>query len=87
MTYKEIRKNKEVLAYLKKGNDNLGVLGFTDHSEAHTTLVAERGAKILAVLGYSEHEQELARSWGLGRGPLRGAEGQERGSSHRREDS
>ncbi|MBD9227310.1 MAG: phosphohydrolase, partial [Clostridiales bacterium] len=24
MTYKEIKKNEEVLAYLKKGNDNLG---------------------------------------------------------------
>ena len=36
MTYREIKKNKEVLAYLKKGNDNLGVLGFTDHSEYET---------------------------------------------------
>ena len=33
MTYKEIRKNEEVRAYLKKGNENLGVLGYTDHSE------------------------------------------------------
>ena len=32
MTYKDIRENREVLAYLKKGNDNLGTMGFTDHS-------------------------------------------------------
>ena len=33
MTYQEIRKNEEVLAFLKKGNDNLGVLGMFCVSE------------------------------------------------------
>lgn len=47
MTYKEIKKNEEVLAYLKKGNDNLGTMGFTDHSDAHCAMVAERAAMIL----------------------------------------
>ena len=37
LTYQEIRQNEEVLAFLKKGNDNLGVLGFTDHSQIHCT--------------------------------------------------
>ena len=46
MTYKEIRKDEEVRAYLKKGNENLGVLGYTDHSEVHCVLVAERAAYI-----------------------------------------
>lgn len=65
MTYKEIRKNKEVLAYLKRGNDNLGVMGFTDHSEVHCTVVAERAAKILKKLGYSEHDIEIAKIAGF----------------------
>ena len=47
MTYQEIKKNEEVRVYLKKGNDNLGVLGYTDHSEAHCTVVAERAGLIL----------------------------------------
>ena len=47
MTYQEIKKNEEVRAYLKKGNDNLGVLGYTDHSEAHCAVVAERAGLIL----------------------------------------
>ena len=47
MTYKDIRENREVLAYLKKGNDNLGTMGFTDHSGAHCAMVAERAAMIL----------------------------------------
>ena len=55
MTYKEIRKNEEVRAYLKKGNENLGVLGYTDHSEVHCVLVAERAAYILKKLDYTEH--------------------------------
>lgn len=61
MTYADIRKNEEVKALLKKGNDNLRVLGFTDHSEAHTALVADRAAMILDKFGYSEKEQDLAR--------------------------
>lgn len=61
MTYEEIKNNEEVNALLEKGNQNLGVLGFTDHSMAHCALVADRAAYILRKLGYSEHEQELAK--------------------------
>ena len=61
MTYEQIKNNPEVLALLEKGNHDLGVLGFTDHSMAHCALVAERAAYILKTLGYSEHEQELAK--------------------------
>lgn len=65
MTYQEIRNHEEVCALLDKGNQNLGVLGFTDHSEAHCLLVAERAAYILRKLGYSDHEEELARIAGF----------------------
>ena len=65
MTYKEIRKNEEVRAYLKKGNENLGVLGYTDHSEVHCVLVAERAAYILKKLDYTEHDIELAKIAGM----------------------
>lgn len=65
LTYQEIRQNEEVLAFLKKGNDNLGVLGFTDHSQIHCTLVAERAANILREFNYTEHEIELAKIAGF----------------------
>ena len=65
MTYKEIQKNTEVRALLKRGNDNLGVLGYTDHSEAHCTIVAEHAALILKKFGYSEHDIELVRIAGF----------------------
>lgn len=63
--FEEIRKNEEILAYLKKADKNLEVLGYTDHSAAHTTLVAERAAYILEQLGYTEHEKDLAKIAGF----------------------
>lgn len=65
MTYEEIKNHPEVVALLEKGNHDLGVLGYTDHSMAHCALVAERAAYILRKLGYSEHEQELAKIAGV----------------------
>lgn len=65
MTYQEIKKNEEVRAYLKKGNDNLGALGYTDHSEAHCTVVAERAGLILKKLEYPEETIELAKIAGF----------------------
>ena len=65
MTYQEIKKNEEVRVYLKKGNDNLGVLGYTDHSEAHCTVVAERAGLILKKLEYPEETIELAEIAGF----------------------
>ena len=45
----------------EKGNENLGQLGYTDHSQKHCMQVAHQGGKILKKLGYSEHEIELAQ--------------------------
>ena len=65
MNYEQIRQNQEVCALLAKGDANLEVLGFTDHSQAHCVLVAERAAYILRKLGYSDREEELARIAGF----------------------
>ena len=65
MTYDQICRDEEVLALLEKGNANLGVLGFTDHSKAHCALVADRAAYILNTLGFSPKEQELVRIAGF----------------------
>ena len=65
MTYEQIRHDEEVLALLEKGNANLGVLGYTDHSKVHCALVADRAAYILRTLGFSEHDQDLAKIAGF----------------------
>lgn len=64
MDYKKVLENKEVKAFLKKGNENLGILGYTDHSEKHCAIVAKRAGEILEKFGYSKHEIELAQTAG-----------------------
>ncbi len=61
MTYHDIKHNAEVNELLKKGNQNLGLLGFTDHSQAHCIHVAETAAHILKKFDYSAHNIELAK--------------------------
>ena len=51
LNYKEILQNEEVKAYLEKGNENLGILGYTDHSEKHCAIVAKRAGMILSKFG------------------------------------
>lgn len=65
MTYKELKENKEIRAFIKKGSDNLKVLGFTDHSEVHSILVAQRAATVLETFGYTKEEIELVKIAGF----------------------
>ncbi|MGN0407567.1 MAG: HD domain-containing protein [Bacteroides sp.] len=60
MNYKDVLCNEEVKAFLKKADKNLGVMGYTDHSEKHCAIVAKRAGVILSKFGYSKHEVELA---------------------------
>ena len=41
-TVRPVHSEEEVLAFIKKGNANLGAMGFTDHSEAHSGPGADR---------------------------------------------
>ena len=62
MTFDEIKKNKEVNEFITKGNYNLGLLGYTDHSQIHSGLVAQTAAVILKKFGYTDEDIELARA-------------------------
>ena len=61
MNYSDIKNNEEVKELIRKGNQDLGGLGYTDHSETHCVMVAQRAAFVLKKFGYSEQEQELAK--------------------------
>lgn len=61
ISYKDIRKNKEINEYITMGNQVLGILGYTDHSQKHAAIVAEGAARLLKELGYGEHEIELCK--------------------------
>lgn len=61
ITYKEIKKNEAISTYIRKADESLGALGYTEHSFAHVGLVAQRGAYILSTLGYEARDVELVR--------------------------
>ena len=61
MTYQEIRKNEEINTYIDLADQTLSALGFTEHSFAHVTLVAEKAGYILSTLGYPERVVELVK--------------------------
>jgi metal-dependent HD superfamily phosphatase/phosphodiesterase len=61
ITYKEIKNNEAIKAYIKKADESLSALGFTEHSFAHVGLVANRAEYILSEMGYDSHTIELAK--------------------------
>lgn len=67
MTYREnltlddVIKNEEIRTYILQTDKVLDVMGYTDHSDAHTKLVAYKASQILSTLGYEDREVELAR--------------------------
>lgn len=65
MTYEDIIKNKEILEYYERSCVILDSLGYTDHSTAHTKLVANRAADLLKAFGYGSDVIELAKIAGF----------------------
>lgn len=61
ITFQDIKANKAVETYIRKADESLVALGFTEHSFAHVTIVAENAGYILETLGYSEREVELVK--------------------------
>ena len=59
--FEEIKRNEEIRTYMEKGNENLGVMGFTEHAMAHAMRCAHTAADILTKLGYEEKKVELAK--------------------------
>ena len=59
--YETIRNNETIKTYIRKADESLAALGFTEHSFAHVTRVSEVAGNILSTLGYSEHVIENAK--------------------------
>jgi len=59
VTLQEIKKNAVIETFIKKGNQFLGEMGFTEHSFRHVNLVASISRNILERLGFSAREAEL----------------------------
>ena len=61
ITYQQLKENETIRTYIDRADQSLAALGFTEHSFAHVTKVAETAAYILETLGYPAHEVELVR--------------------------
>ena len=61
LTFEELKKNEEIRIYIQRADESLKALGFTEHSFAHVTRVAETSGYILSTLGYSKHDMELVK--------------------------
>ena len=48
ITYKDIINNEAIRTYIVKADESLAALGFTEHSFAHVTYVAEKAEYILS---------------------------------------
>ena len=59
MTYQDIKNNDEINTYIRQADQSLSALGYTGHSFAHVTLVAEKAGYILSTLGYPDRTVEL----------------------------
>ncbi len=61
LTYEELIKNEEIRTYIKRADESLFALGYTEHSFAHVCRVAQTARYILETLGYDPHDVELAQ--------------------------
>ena len=65
MTYTQLKANDAIRTYITAADDSLSALGYTEHSFAHVTCVAECAGDILTRLGYDARTAELARIAGF----------------------
>lgn len=61
ITLEDIKANKEIEELIIGSQKQLNALGYTEHSLRHISIVSDRAAQILKVLGYPERRIELAK--------------------------
>lgn len=65
ITFADVKNCPEVRIYIEQADASLKAMGFTEHSLAHVTKVANDAKEILLELGYPEREAELAEIAGF----------------------
>ena len=61
LTYEDVKNNEAIRTYIQRADESLVALGFTEHSFAHVTHVAETAGYILETLGYPARTVELVK--------------------------
>ena len=65
LTFEQLKTNDAIRTYIQRADESLVALGYTEHSFAHVTMVAEMAGYILDTLGYPARTAELARMAGF----------------------
>lgn len=65
ITLEDVVKSEEVNALIEGSQQQLDVLGYTEHSKRHIGIVSKRAGDILKALGYPEERIELAKIAGF----------------------
>lgn len=60
ITLEQVKNDEVIKSYIRKADESLVALGYTEHSFPHVCKVADEAYKILETLGYSKRECELA---------------------------
>lgn len=60
LTLDNIKNHTMVKAFIRRANENLGAMGYTEHGFLHTDTVAHTAYRILSEMGYPKREAELA---------------------------
>ena len=60
ITIDKVKNDPSVMSYIKKADESLTALGYTEHGFAHVNRVSALAKSILLTLGYSKREAELA---------------------------
>lgn len=60
LTLKDVRHDSRVRTYILRANEQMQAIGFTEHGHRHAGIVSTIARTILAQLGLSEREAELA---------------------------
>ena len=61
VTFDQIKNNSDIKEYIRRADESLRAMGYTEHSFAHVGKVVDRVEYILASLGYDERDIELAK--------------------------
>jgi len=61
LTYEMVTQSEAIKTYIKKADESLASLGYTEHSFAHVMHVAEMAGYILHTLGFDDRTVELAK--------------------------
>ena len=61
LTYEEVKNSEAIRTYIIRADESLEALGYTEHSFAHVTVVAETAGYILKTLSYDDRTVELSK--------------------------